>query len=316
MAKKRKIRYDRLLIVILGGILLCAALIFTIKGLVSLFTKDSNKDNKTQETIVPTNVDNKNTSLELISYQIYEDTNSDLGFNFVVAEIKFSNQDGINYDLNSLSTNEGISLASTYDYQKSFNGKYNFSSLGTTTSVASTDKEYTCKLFIPYTNTTTVLTLTDSNTNASLNIDLTKDKADINNIKVDDNSTVITSNDYDISVSNSYISEKMTRDGQSYSASMLSIYTFELKVNSISSGVKITNATFYQTSTGSSENCLDESYASLKIGNALNKELNAGDTYALFFEMPDNPDEEHDYKGTITLTFSDGSSASIDTTLR
>lgn len=314
MAKKRKIRYDRLLIVILGGILLCAALIFCVKGLVSLFSKDNtNKDNNTN---IPTNVDNKKTSLELVNYEIYEDTNSDLGFNFVVAEIKFSNDEGINYDLASLSTNEGIVLSNIYDYQKNFNGKYNFSLLGTTNSVASGDKEYTCKLFVPYTSTTTVLTLTDSNTNATLSIDLSKEKADINSIKVDDNSTVIVTGDYDISVSNSYISEKMTHNGESYSTAMLSTYTFELKVNAISSGIKITNATFTQTSTGTSENCLDESYASLKIGNILNKELNVGDTYALFFEMPDNPDEEHDYKGTITLNFSDGSSATIDTTLK
>ncbi len=315
MAKKRKIRYDRLLIVILGGILLCAALIFAVKGLVSLFSKD-NTQNSGQDTSVPKDVDNKNTILELGDYVVYEDSNNDLGFNFVIAEIKFANQDGINYDLNSLTTNEGISLANTYDYSKNFNGKYNFSSLGTVTTVTSNEKEYTCKLFIPYTNTNMLLILTDNNTNTSLSIDLSKNKADINTIKVDDTSTIITSNDYDISVSNSYISEKMTRDGQSYSASMLSTYTFELKVNSINSGIKITGATFTQTSTGVSENCLDESYASMKIGNILNKELNAGDTYALFFEMPDNPDEEHDYKGTITVTFSDNSSTTIDTTLR
>ena len=103
MAKKRKIRYDRLLIVILGGILLCVALIFCVKGLVSLFSKGStNKDNNAN---IPANVDNKKTSLELVNYEIYEDTNSDLGFNFVVAEIKFSNDEGINYDLASLSSN-------------------------------------------------------------------------------------------------------------------------------------------------------------------------------------------------------------------
>ncbi len=315
MAKKRKIRYDRLLIVILGGILLCVALIFAVKGLVSLFSKD-NTQNNGQDTSVPKDVDNKNTALELVDYVVYEDSNNDLGFSFVIAEIKFANKDGINYDLNSLTTNEGISLANTYDYSKNFNGKYNFSGLGTVTTVTSNEKEYTCKLFIPYTNTNMLLILTDNNTNTSLSIDLSKNKADINTIKVDDTSTIITSNDYDISVSNSYISEKMTRDGQSYSASMLSTYTFELKVNSINSGIKITGATFTQTSTGVSESCLDESYASMKIGNILNKELNAGDTYALFFEMPDNPDEEHDYKGTITVTFSDNSSTTIDTTLR
>ncbi len=314
MAKKRKVRYDRLIVVGLVAILLLIALIFGIKTLVGLFSK--NDENSSDVSPISPSVDSNGTTIEILKYSVYEDKNSELGFNFVVAETKFMNDDGVSYDLGNLVTSENISLDSYYDYEKKFNVlSYDFASLGTVSTISSSEKEYTCKLFIPYTDTKDLLTVTDKISNSSLKIDLTKDKGDIDTLKKKDNSSEINSNDYNISVSNCYISDMMNHNGESYDASMLAFYTFELKVNSISDDVKITDAVFKQTSTGESYDALDDSYSSVKIDNIINKSLNVGDVYALFFEVYSDPDEKPTYEGTITLYFSDNTSVEISAIL-
>lgn len=312
--KRRKVNYARLLLLVLIAIALIAVIVLGIRYIL----KDDTGDNDADP--LPSVITNADTKIEVSDYAVYEDKNNDLGFNFVVATLKFTNDNGINYDLSNLKTNEGIELSNILEYSKQLTmASYDFNSLDTTTTIESSNKEYSAKVFIPYKETTNSIIVTDSISNSSLYIDVTSHKVDIDTLKKEDNSTEIVSNDYNISVASNYIASNMYHNGERYDSSMLNTYVFEMTVNSISNGVKITSASFKQTSTGETYQAKDSSYTTSKGGveilNILDKELKVGDTYALFFEVYGNPDDEPDYKGTITINFSDSSSVTIDTEL-
>ncbi len=312
MNKKRKVRYDRLVLLILIALGLIFILVLgIIKLLKSSDTNiNTNTDIPTNETIVTDDV-----SIELLSYKTYLDIDDTLGFNFVVGELKFSAKDAISYDLNNLVTNQNIKLSDIVNYKKSIEVKdFNYTSLGTTVDVVSDQNEYTCKVFIPYTGSDNI-TLTDTISGSSFLIDVSKNQDNIDSIKNKNTSNEINTSDYNLTVSSSYISDMMKRNGESYNSSMLCIYTFNIKVVSISDGIKITGATYSKNSDGETYEALDDTYDSIKISNILNKSLNVGDEYALFFEVYSNPDETQDFSGKLTLSFSDGSTTTIDTVL-
>ena len=273
-----------------------------------------NKDEKQNDTIDL--ADNKNAIIEVLDYQVYDGENAGLNFNFVVANMKFKNDNGINYDLKNLLTNENIRLNDIYMYQKEVNINYDFSMLDTTINIVSSENEYICNIFIPFTLKDSLITINDEISGNVLKIDTSKNKEDINLIKrsSNDNDVVIDSNNYNLSVSKSYISDMMLHNGETFNASALNFYTFNITVNSISDNVKIIDAIFNRE-TGDSWTCLDASYDSYKIDNIIDRELNVGDTYALFFDISSNGEEEANFKGTITLKFSDGTEITIDTVL-
>lgn len=310
MMANRKIKYDRLFLVIFVIALFVVALVFASIAFYNFLNKDE-KQNNTIDL-----ADNKNAIIEVLDYQVYDGENAGLNFNFVVANMKFKNDNGINYDLKNLLTNENIRLNDIYMYQKEVNINYDFSMLDTTINIVSSENEYICNIFIPFTLKDSLITINDEISGNVLKIDTSKNKEDINLIKrsSNDNDVVIDSNNYNLSVSKSYISDMMLHNGETFNASALNFYTFNITVNSISDNVKIIGAIFNRE-TGDSWTCLDASYDSYKIDNIIDRELNVGDTYALFFDISSNGEEEANFKGTITLKFSDGTEITIDTVL-
>ena len=311
MNKKRKIRYDRLILLVLIALVLIAIIVMGIIKITQSI--DSNDKN----TITPTDeiIESDDISIELVSYKTYLDIDNTLGFNFVVAELKFSSNEAISYDLNNLITNQSIKLNDILIYKKTIEvNDFIYTSLNTTVDIVSDQNEYTCKVFIPYTGSDNI-TLTDTISGKSFMIDTSKNQDNIDSIQNKNTSNEINTSDYNLTVSSSYISDMMTRNGESYNSSMLCIYTFNIKVVSITDGIKITSASYTKNSDGENYGALDDTFNSVKINNILNKTLSVGDEYALFFQVYSNPDEVQDFTGKLTLNFSDGSSTTIDTVL-
>lgn len=311
MNKKRKIRYDRLILLILIALVLIAIIVM---GIIKI-TQSIDSNNK--NTIIPTDetIESDGISIELVSYKTYLDIDDTLGFNFVVAELKFSSNEAISYDLNNLITNQSIKLNDILNYKKTIEVKdFNFTSLNTTVDIVSDQNEYTCKVFIPYTGSDNI-TLTDTISGKSFMIDTSKNQDNIDSIQNKNTSNEINTSDCNLTVSSSYISDMMTRNGESYNSSMLCIYTFNIKVVSITDGIKVTSASYTKNSDGENYGALDDTFNSVKINNILNKTLSVGDEYALFFQVYSNPDEVQDFTGKLTLNFSDGSSTTINTVL-
>ena len=101
--KKRKVRVDRIIILILTLILVLGILGFGVYKIIELFSNDKQIETKPVETI-------DGTRLSLNDYTIYYDDTNDLGFNFIIANITFSNDKNISYDLSNLQTSEKIFL--------------------------------------------------------------------------------------------------------------------------------------------------------------------------------------------------------------
>ena len=224
MMANRKIKYDRLFLVIFVIALFVVALVFASIA----FYNFLNKDEKQNDTIDL--ADNKNAIIEVLDYQVYDGENAGLNFNFVVANMKFKNDNGINYDLKNLLTNENIRLNDIYMYQKEVNINYDFSMLDTTINIVSSENEYICNIFIPFTLKDSLITINDEISGNVLKIDTSKNKEDINLIKrsSNDNDVVIDSNNYNLSVSKSYISDMMLHNGETFNASALNFYTFNI----------------------------------------------------------------------------------------
>lgn len=312
MAKRRrKLRVGRVILLFVLLIAIIAGLVLSIKGIIGLISKDGKKDNPPIDVIT-----NNTFSINLLDYEVYEDKNEELGFNFVVAELEFKDEKAISYDLANLITDEGYRLNDVASYQKKMNvNSYDYDSLKTSVDIVSDKKDATFKVFVPYVKASDMVILTDMQSGSSFKIDITKKKADIDTLKHVPSPSEIVTKDVDIEVSDNFISTMMTHDGESYDCSMLSVYTYKLKVRSITDGLKIDSAVFTQSSTGEKWDALDASYSSVKIENIIRKQLKAGDEYALFFEVYSNDEDKPRYEGTITLNFSDGSSAIIDATL-
>lgn len=93
MTKKRKVRYDRIVLLVLIAVALIIALVLGIKMILGKPAVDDNPNNNNQI------VESNDTSLELVSYDVYKDKDNLLGFNFAVIELKFKNEKGINYEI-------------------------------------------------------------------------------------------------------------------------------------------------------------------------------------------------------------------------
>ena len=101
MAKKRKVRADRVIILILAAVLFTGLLCFEIITLIN--TIINHKTDNTHQTIEytdPTPVDTtQGIKVELMDYANYIDDTDKLGFNFIVATFKFSSESSVSFDL-------------------------------------------------------------------------------------------------------------------------------------------------------------------------------------------------------------------------
>ena len=111
--KRRRLRVGRLVLLIVLLIAIITGLVFGIKGLIGLFDKDGKKEKDPIDVIT-----NNSFSIKLLDYEVYEDKEDKLGFSFVVAQLEFSDDKAINYDLSKMTTDEGYYLNDIASYQK------------------------------------------------------------------------------------------------------------------------------------------------------------------------------------------------------
>lgn len=302
--KKRKFKFVRLLLVLLiiGALAVC--IFFGIKFVLGKL----NEAPKVKEETKEVSNTNEEVSISIVDYKVFVDSNDELGFNFVLADLEFnSKKTPIYYDLNNLSTSERISLGSIEAYEAKIQSiGIELSRLGYVKEVKSDNSNIiTCKVLIPYEKIKGELNVYNGEV---LKFNLSSNTVNVETLKVKEgqNETIILSNDYNISVFDSYISDMMLRNGEKAKyPSTVDIYTFELKVNSITKeNVYIEEATFIPNGSSNNHKALDKSYSS-KIENIIEKPLKVGDTYALFFAVTNGRDAKESFDGKLLIKFSD-----------
>ena len=305
MAKRKKLRIDRLIIFILACLITLCILTFGMYQLFKLIF-DRDKGGNTNEPIsdpVPVST-NEDIRINLNDYEVYLDDTQNLGFHFVLADMTFQSDKAVSFDLKNLQTSEKIHLNDISKYLNALNEKgYRIDKLNYVTSVVSDQKEYTCKVFIPFTTDSYSLRLLNALDASMIEFDLNHNTHEVTSLKFETDQKIEVG-DASVKVSSSSISTMMLHNGEDYQVpSTMNVYTFRIYVEESASNLKIVEANFIRESNGDVIPCMDESYESEKIGNCLKKELVAGDNGALFFEtaiIGNNPD----FNGFLMLKFS------------
>ena len=319
MTKKRKIRYDRIIIFILSSIIIIGLLVFGISKLFDYFN-NNNSNNNNNNIIVPNNnpnpTNNSDIKVSLQDYDVYIDDSNSLGFNFIIAKVNFKSDNNISFDLSNFQTPEKIKLNEISKYIDTLNEKgYRIDKLDFVTSINSNSNDYTCNIFIPYTSDSYSLRLYNASDASVIEFDLNNNNKDITSLKFETEQEIEVGNT-NITVSSCSISTLMRHNDEDYQVpSTMNVYTFRIHVSEVEDNVKIVDARFVRESNDEVISCMDESYASEKIGNCLNKNLVVGDNGALFFEtavISDTPD----YDGFLMLMFNNSNEwIKISTTL-
>ena len=307
MAKKRRVRIDRIIILILLAILIVGVVGFgAYKGIEYLNKKQeeaTNNNNNNNEKPKPVETTD-NIKVSMVDYQVYTGDSENLGFNFIIAELKFDADAPISFDLGNLQTSEKIYLNNVSKYLNTLEEKsYKISKLGIVDTVVSTEKSYTCKVFIPYTTDSYSLRLLNSQDASMIEFNLDKHINDVSTLKFDTEQQIEIGNT-NVTVSSCSISTMMLHNGEEYQIpSTMNVYTFNINVNKVEGNVMITEAKFVSANSEDVITCMDETYESVKVKNCLGKKLVEGENGALFFETTSNSSGP-DYSGSLMLMFS------------
>ena len=317
MNKKRKMRVDRIIILFLILAILILGLGFGIyKLLDSLLDRRGNNEPKTPVVVDPEPVKtSEGVKVAMNDYDVYIDDTDSLGFNFVIAELRFTADDPISFDLGNLQTSEHIYLNNVSKYINTLTEKsYKVSDLGIVNTVVSNSNDYTCKVFVPYTTESSSLRLLNSEDASMIEFDLTKNNKYVTTMKFNTDQEIVIG-ETNIRVSKSYISTMMTHNGEEYDASGLNYYTFNIYVDKIEGDIKIVDAIFVRNNSDEQLHCLNNEYQSVKVSNCLNKTLIQGENGALFFEESGKGGNT-DFDGFLMLMLSNSSDwVKVPTTL-
>lgn len=310
---KRKVRVDRIIVLIIAVALIGGLLGFGVFKAIDLFF-GKNEETNTPEIKVETV---ESVKLSIDDYQIYEDDTGELGFKFIVADISFTANEPVAFDLNKLQTKEKIELGDIAKYLNKLEMKgYDVSKLEIDRSVVSNQNTCKARLFIPYegdyANKFLVYNLLDA---TQLEFAMDKNLNMVTSLKLN-NGESIEIGDTNIYVSRSYISSFMLHNDEQYEiASTLRVYTFEIAVNEAQENVQITDAIFIEENSDEEISCFSSEYRSIECENILNKDLVKGVGGALFFEVY-SPDENV-HKGSLLIKLSnDDNWVKIDTSLQ
>jgi len=308
MAKK-KLRVDRLLVIILASILI---VLLVVLGVKYLFKNVDNTNNNSGNNVQDSE---EHITMSVKNSEVYA-FDKDLGFGFVVVEVQFdSNFNNIEYDLSNLVTDEGIKLSDAFSYENKLKTtNHDFNKLNTTYTISVPSNSTTAKLFVPYILANNSIVITDMKFDNSLVIDISGNKTDVSTILNKSTEEQIISKDYSFTCSKPYVENMMKYNGEPYESSTLSIYVFKLTCDYISDNVTVTGATFTDVN-GGVYDAKDKAWSSSKVDNIIGKTIKEGDTYATFFELYTNSEDKVVYTGKIKLNFSDDTSVEIETVL-
>ena len=307
---RRKIRYDRLILVVLIALMAIVVLVLGIKVL--FFNGDKENVDPTESPIVEVS---DNLEIKLDSYEVF--SASDLDFRFILANFTFQNLDNkaIDFDLSLLETNELIQLNNIDEYLNALQAaNYSYTKMGINREVKSNEASLRVKFFIPVEKEDAdTLTLSNLKNSAQFTFDLNQNMADISLYRNASGETISDGKSYDIYVSNAYVSSSMYRGDEQYTyPSTIKVYTFKLTVNELGEdGATIEEAYFVPDGSTEEYAALDASFSSMKDDNILGVPLKVNDTYALFFEIYNPDDSGISYSGVLRLKFA-GSNAFVE----
>lgn len=302
MAKK-KVRVDRIIILVLSAILVLGIIALSIYELVDLLSDSKNNVAPIED--VPVNVETvDDVNVSLVDYVVYKDDTDSLGFSFIVAKLKFSANQPVSFDLGNLQTSEKIFLNDTNKYiQLLQENGYKLEDLELSRYISSDEKTLEANVFIPYMTSGNIQVYNSENPATNLNFDLNSNVKYVTSLKFDSDSDIVIDNTT-VRVSSSFVSTIMQHNGENYEIpSSVKVFTFKIYVDAVEGKVSIEDAYFIKDGEDEKIECLSSDYESAKVDNIIGKDLVVGENGALFFETYSR-DTEPNYDGVLMLKFS------------
>lgn len=300
--KKKGLGFFRIFVIILLLVLIALVLVLIFKNGINLDKEVKEEVFEQDSTNQPENL-NDVVRISCNKYDVYFDDDNKLGFNFIIAELDFTNANGsLYYDLSNLTSSEKIKLNSV-EYYLSKIKEYNYDIKKfdlLDVQFSSEGGNLRGNVFVPFLENYNEICIYNGEV---IKFDLTKNRHSINELFYDVQTEDIKTDKYDITVSNSYLeNEFVTVTGEQFMCPLALV--FELTVNELSnSNVYIENAKFIPDGalSGFEINILPNDVNTLKIQNIINKKLKVGDKYGLFFQVS----EQTNTNGIIMIKFSD-----------
>lgn len=296
--KKKGINVFRIVIVLLLLVVVAVTLILVFKNAFNLEKKEEvDTTVKTEEEV------NETVKISLEDYDVYFDDDK-LEFNFIIAKLSFeSNTTNLYYDLDYLTTSEKIKLGQCDYYLGKIKAlNYDISSFNLLdTQFTSDTGRVTGNVFIPFLKNYNEICIYNGEV---IKFDLTENKHNINELFYDVQTEDIKTDKYDIAVSNSYTENTFITSDTGDEFPVPLALVFELHINELASpNVYVEEAKFIPDGalSGFSIGMLDDHIDSYKIKNIINKKLQVGDNFGLFFQIS----EQTNTKGKIMIKFSD-----------
>lgn len=313
--RKRKLNFFRLILVIVIIAALIACGFFGARYLMNKFANvDKPNNNPSEKTEIETS-NNEETKIEVVDYIVYEDKDNELGFDFILADLKFTCvKDLISYDLNNLTSSEHIKLGSIQEYEdKIASIGIDLDKLNYTKKIKSDiANSITCKILIPVINTNR--SELDVYNGEKLHFDLLTNLSTVETLKPynENKETVVSSDNFNLLVYDSYLSDFIYVNGERVrKPDSIHVYTFEIVVQEMNkSGLHVESAIFVPAGTTQTLEANDD-WDSESVKNIFDKDLKTGDKYALFFS--NQKDELDSFKGKLIIEFSDGERIELST---
>lgn len=304
MARKGKVRIDRIIILTLASILVLFVLGFGVYKLFGLLFNDTDNtdiDHKTPVTETTTGV-----KIKCNDYAVYVDENDNLGFDFIIAELELTADSPISFELKNLkkaTDNETLDNVSEYINKLDMAG-YSLNKLGISVNgIESKENTTTAKIFIPYSTTSSTLRVFNTNDATKLEFDLTINNFPATTLKLSGDDTQIEVGTNKVGISKYYISSSMLHNGERYPvASTVKVYTFEINVIEAQESAYIEDAIYIEDGTDKEIHCYGKEYNAIDCENVIEKKLVEGVSGGLFFDVISEDNEMHE--GTLLIKFS------------
>lgn len=304
MARKSKVRVDRIIILVLAGILVLMALGLGVYKLFGLFFDDDNKkNNQIDNTPVVETV--SGVTITKGDYTVYTDDDDKIGFNFIIAELTFSADEPVSFEFKNLQTSEKINLSDINKQIKALELEgYDLKKLNiNTTGIASEEKSVKANVLIPFTTNDDSLSVYNSINASKIEFDLTENNVSAKSLKLADDDAEVEVGSNKLSISKSYISSSMVHNGERYPiASTVKVYTFEVTVLDIQESAYIEDAIYIEDGTSNEIHCYSSEYSAVDCDNIVDKKLSSGLTGGLFFDVISSDNNMH--PGTLLVKFS------------
>ncbi len=267
-------------------------LIALTAGLLFVSSGCTKKDPEPVEPVTP-EIQEEAVDFDLVEYKVY---NLDaLDYQFVIAKVRIKGEKAVDYSFADLVTSENVKLDCKEEYEELLNKKgISYTQFNLSSEIKSRNNSAVFTLLVPVLDKkakSVDITLKDK---VKITIDLTQNKGTAEDIGMNEDNTVINTENYQIEVLGGHqaTGENLFYRGEIVGSSTSNIYVFKVHVTSfVKDPVVITDAEYVSENSSDTFHALSSDYETEKKRNLIDVKVEGEEEAYLFFQVL-NPDKQ------------------------